>query len=234
MLARRLAGSARPPAGGRPSGPPNRQQRHRVGSTLVQLRRPRKHARLRTRARARAGQPRWHRVSRDDVPPRGRPRGRPASMGEERPGPSLPRPSSPPRHLSGPRLGSRRGTDGDLLRPTSDFDDNAAGVGDLPRAGEILRGRHGGRPEYAEKARMELEKQLKETPDDLSCTPSRGLALAYLGRKDEAIREGELGLKPGRAGDRRGQRTLLSSSARPDRDRWWASTRRPSAISRRS
>jgi len=45
--------------------------------------------------------------------------------------------------------------------------------------------------EDAEKA---LAKQIAQTPDDGQLQVLRGLALAYLGRHDEAIREGERGL----------------------------------------
>ncbi|HEY3123013.1 MAG TPA: hypothetical protein VGK70_03000 [Thermoanaerobaculia bacterium] len=51
---------------------------------------------------------------------------------------------------------------------------------------------------YAEKARKAFEEQLRATPDDAHRHVVLGLALAYLGRKEEAIREGERGvaLKP--------------------------------------
>jgi tetratricopeptide (TPR) repeat protein len=46
---------------------------------------------------------------------------------------------------------------------------------------------------YAEQARKTFEEQLREAPDDGQRRLFLGLALAYLGRKDEAIREGERG-----------------------------------------
>ena len=47
---------------------------------------------------------------------------------------------------------------------------------------------------YADSARLGLEQTLAETPDDPQRRIFRGLALAYMGRKAEAIREGERGL----------------------------------------
>ncbi len=44
---------------------------------------------------------------------------------------------------------------------------------------------------HAAEAEREFSKQLKDTPDDEQLHVLRGLALAYLGRRDEAIREGE-------------------------------------------
>ncbi len=46
----------------------------------------------------------------------------------------------------------------------------------------------------AEEARKAIEKLLRETPDDPQRHVSLGLALAYLGRKDEAIPEGQRGV----------------------------------------
>jgi tetratricopeptide (TPR) repeat protein len=47
---------------------------------------------------------------------------------------------------------------------------------------------------YAEEARKAFEEQLRATPQDAQRHVELGLALAYLGRKDEAIREGERGV----------------------------------------
>ena len=44
---------------------------------------------------------------------------------------------------------------------------------------------------YADSARVAFEKQLRATPGSETLHTSLGLALAYLGRKAEAIREGE-------------------------------------------
>jgi eukaryotic-like serine/threonine-protein kinase len=47
---------------------------------------------------------------------------------------------------------------------------------------------------YAEEARHAFEEQLRATPDNAQRHVALGLALAYLGRKEEAIREGERGV----------------------------------------
>jgi tetratricopeptide (TPR) repeat protein len=47
---------------------------------------------------------------------------------------------------------------------------------------------------YADSARAAFEQQLKATPEDAQRSVLLGVALAYLGRKDAAIREGERGL----------------------------------------
>jgi tetratricopeptide (TPR) repeat protein len=47
---------------------------------------------------------------------------------------------------------------------------------------------------YAEEARKGMEEQLREAPDDDQRHVLRGLALAYLGRKEEAIQEGLRGV----------------------------------------
>jgi serine/threonine-protein kinase len=47
---------------------------------------------------------------------------------------------------------------------------------------------------YAEEARQAFEEQLRATPDNAQRHVVLGLALAYLGRKEEAIREGERGV----------------------------------------
>jgi len=47
---------------------------------------------------------------------------------------------------------------------------------------------------YAEEARKAFEEQLRAAPNDAQRHVVFGLALAYLGRKEEAIREGERGV----------------------------------------
>jgi TolB-like protein/Flp pilus assembly protein TadD len=47
---------------------------------------------------------------------------------------------------------------------------------------------------HAEEARKAFEEQLRETPDNPQRNVFLGLALAYLGRKEEAIRQGERGV----------------------------------------
>ena len=44
---------------------------------------------------------------------------------------------------------------------------------------------------YADSARIALEQQQRDNPTDAQTHALRGVALAYLGRKAEAIREGE-------------------------------------------
>ena len=51
-----------------------------------------------------------------------------------------------------------------------------------------------GARQYAEKARAALEQQLADAPNDAQLHGLLGLSLAYLGRKDDAIREGERGV----------------------------------------
>jgi eukaryotic-like serine/threonine-protein kinase len=76
----------------------------------------------------------------------------------------------------------------------SDFDDNVAAWAICQAQARYLGGDASGTREYADKARAAFEEQLKATPDDYQLHAFRGLALAYLGRKDEAIREGERGV----------------------------------------
>jgi hypothetical protein len=47
---------------------------------------------------------------------------------------------------------------------------------------------------YGDSARVGLEQQLKVTPEDPTRNVLLGVALAYMGRKDDAIRAGERGL----------------------------------------
>jgi len=55
--------------------------------------------------------------------------------------------------------------------------------------GDLVRARV-----YADSARLTYQEQLRATPNDAQRHVMRGLALAYLGRKAEAIREGERGV----------------------------------------
>ena len=48
---------------------------------------------------------------------------------------------------------------------------------------------------YADSARIALEEQIRAAPDDAQRHVLLGLALAYLGRKAEAVREGQRGVE---------------------------------------
>ena len=81
-----------------------------------------------------------------------------------------------------------------LLRLTpSAFDDNRAAWGICLAQGYALKGDAANARVYAEEARKAFEEQVSATPEDPQSRVFLGLALAYLGRKEEAIREGERG-----------------------------------------
>jgi tetratricopeptide (TPR) repeat protein len=82
-----------------------------------------------------------------------------------------------------------------LTLPPSAFDDDR-GVWGIVRA-EVydLRGDHRRSAAYADSARAALEDQSRAAPDDAQRHVLLGLALAYLGRKSEAIREGLSGVE---------------------------------------
>jgi tetratricopeptide (TPR) repeat protein len=79
------------------------------------------------------------------------------------------------------------------LTPTQ-FDSRAAWA--VVRAQlHALRGDQALARAYADTARIEFERNLREAPQDAQQHVLRGLMLAYLGRKDEAIREGLKGVE---------------------------------------
>jgi len=81
-----------------------------------------------------------------------------------------------------------------LTAPPSAFDDDRGSWG-LIRAGLYqLRGDRRRMRVYADSARLALEQQLRAEPDDWQRHSILGLALAYLGRKADAIREGQRGV----------------------------------------
>ncbi len=82
-----------------------------------------------------------------------------------------------------------------LLRLTPQpFDDNRGAWG-IARAGAYaLRGDQARARAYADSARQAFEAALANAPDDSQTHALLGVALAYMGRKDEAIREGQRGL----------------------------------------
>ena len=73
----------------------------------------------------------------------------------------------------------------------SEFDDDRASWG-LALAGvSALRGEGTRTRAYADSARIALEDQLRAAPEDGQLHVLLGTALAYLGRKADAVREGE-------------------------------------------
>ena len=83
-----------------------------------------------------------------------------------------------------------------LLRTTpSAFDGDRGNWGITLAQAYALKGDQANVRAHAEEARKAIEEQLRQTPDDAQRHIFRGLALAYLGRKDEAIREGQRGFE---------------------------------------
>ena len=79
-----------------------------------------------------------------------------------------------------------------LLRLTpSPFDDDRSAWGIVLAETYQLRGDSLRMRAYADSARLAIEKILESTPNDAQRRVFHGLALAYLGRRAEAIREGE-------------------------------------------
>jgi TolB-like protein len=79
-----------------------------------------------------------------------------------------------------------------LLRLTPSAFDEDKGVWGLSLAqGHALRGDDAAVRLHAEEARRAFEEQLLATPDNAERRAALGLALAYLGRKEDAIRAGE-------------------------------------------
>ncbi len=82
-----------------------------------------------------------------------------------------------------------------LLRLTpSVYDNDRAGWGIVNAHVSWLRGDKARARAFADTARMAFAEQLRTTPDDAQRNILYGVALAYLGRKDEAIKAGERGL----------------------------------------
>ena len=82
-----------------------------------------------------------------------------------------------------------------LLRLTpSAFDDDRGVWAFCLVQAYALRGDAANVRTYAEEARKTFEEQLRAAPNDATRRVELGLALAYLGRKEEAIREGERGV----------------------------------------
>ncbi|MFL5535641.1 MAG: hypothetical protein ACJ8AP_08060, partial [Gemmatimonadales bacterium] len=81
-----------------------------------------------------------------------------------------------------------------LTLPPSAFDDDRGNWGIVRAQTYWLRNEVAKARIYADSARLALTEQIRATPDDGQRHVLRGLALAYLGRKAEAIQEGERGV----------------------------------------
>jgi serine/threonine protein kinase len=79
------------------------------------------------------------------------------------------------------------------LRPSA-FDDDRGAWGIVLAQTYHLRGNSALARVYADSAQLAMKEQLRATPDDGQRHVLRGLAVAYLGRKQEAISEGERGV----------------------------------------
>jgi len=78
-----------------------------------------------------------------------------------------------------------------LALPPSAFDNDRGTWGIVRAQTYYLRGNPAQARVYADSARLAFEEQLRATPDDGQLHVFQGLALAYLGRKAEAIAEGQ-------------------------------------------
>jgi tetratricopeptide (TPR) repeat protein len=85
-----------------------------------------------------------------------------------------------------------------LTLSPSAFDDDRGGWGIVRTQLYHLRGDRGRTAVYADSARIAFAEQSRAAPEDAGVHALLGLALAYLGRKEEAVREGRRGveLKP--------------------------------------
>ena len=81
-----------------------------------------------------------------------------------------------------------------LTLPPSAFDDDRGNWGMVRAQTYWLRKEVAKARVYADSAQLALAEQIRATPDDGQRHVIRGLALAYLGRKAEAIEEGERGM----------------------------------------
>jgi tetratricopeptide (TPR) repeat protein len=82
-----------------------------------------------------------------------------------------------------------------LLRLTpSAFDDNRGNWALCLTQAHALKGDTANVHKYAEEARKAYEEELRATPNEDQRHMDLGLALAFLGRKEEAIREGQRGV----------------------------------------
>jgi tetratricopeptide (TPR) repeat protein len=85
-----------------------------------------------------------------------------------------------------------------LFRLTpSHFDDDRGAWGISLAGAYAYQGDSRRAKAYADSARAAFEEQIRDNPDDAQLHALHGVALAYLGRKPEAIREGERGVELG-------------------------------------
>jgi DNA-binding SARP family transcriptional activator/TolB-like protein len=82
-----------------------------------------------------------------------------------------------------------------LELPPADFDDDRAVWGLVRAEVYSLRGEHRRAAVYADSARLAVDAQIRSAPDDAQRRVLRGLTLAYLGRKAEAVQEGLRGVE---------------------------------------
>jgi TolB-like protein/tetratricopeptide (TPR) repeat protein/predicted Ser/Thr protein kinase len=82
-----------------------------------------------------------------------------------------------------------------LALPPSAFDDDRANWGIVRAQLYHLRGDRVRAAVFADSARIALEEQSRAAPDDAQRHVFLGLALAYMGRKADAVREGERGVE---------------------------------------
>jgi tetratricopeptide (TPR) repeat protein len=75
--------------------------------------------------------------------------------------------------------------------PPSAFDDDKSAWGLCLAQAYALRNDGANTRKFAEEARVASEQQLRTAPEDAQRQVILGLSLAYMGRKDEAIRAGE-------------------------------------------
>jgi TolB-like protein/predicted Zn-dependent protease len=82
------------------------------------------------------------------------------------------------------------------LKP-ADFDDDRGSWGLALAGAYALQGEGARARAYADSARAAFEGQVRATPDNAQLHSLLGVSLAYLGRKDDAIREGRRGVELG-------------------------------------
>ena len=82
-----------------------------------------------------------------------------------------------------------------LAQPPSAFDDNRSNWSIVRAQLFYLKGDRGRTAVWADSARLAFGEQIRATPDDAQLHVFLGLALAYLGRKADAVREGLRGVQ---------------------------------------